>query len=392
MNKSNKLEIIGVLSISFLITSSFAVSSCLPEMMKTFSEYSRAEMEMLMSAPSFTMLLMIALTPILSRYLSERFMVITGLLTFGTAGLVPAFIESYPIIFAARICMGLGIGLLNAKAVSMIGERFTGDLRSKLQGIRCSMETLGQSALMMIVGFLLPFGWNYTFLVFSSAFVILLMYLAFVPVRKTANSDTSEGSTAAKANSGSYHLTKKDIFVIAKNLFLGLSLVSSQMIMSIRLTSYIVENGIGTSVDGANILSISVFFGFIGGIFFGKLMQIFRQRLLPLALLCIGFSLACIGCFDSLIMILIGACLANLFLTIGLSFMFNGLSDQVPVEALNTANSMVLVGCNLGASVTPFILTLISMINPDLATCYILYAIAHVLFSVLLFARTKKHA
>ncbi|MBE5972136.1 MAG: MFS transporter [Lachnoclostridium sp.] len=392
MNKSNKLEIIGVLAISFLITSSFAVSSCLPEMMKTFSEYSRAEMEMLMSSPSFTMLLMIALTPILSPYLSERFMVITGLLTFGIAGLVPVFIESYPIIFAARIFMGLGIGLLNAKAVSMIGERFTGDLRSKLQGIRCSMETLGQSALMMVVGLLLPFGWNYTFLVFSSAFVVLIMYLAFVPVRKKTNADIAEDSATAKPASGTYRLTSNDILVIAKNLFLGLSLVSSQMIMSIRLTSYIVENGIGTSVDGANILSISVFFGFIGGIFFGRLMQLFRQRLLPLTLLCIGGSLACIGFSGSLTMILIGACLANFFLTIGLSFMFNGLSDQVPVEALNTANSMVLVGCNLGASITPFILTLISMINPELSTCYILYAAVYAVFAVPLLVRTRKNA
>ena len=52
MNKSNKLEIIGVLSLSLLICSAFAVSSCVPEMVKDFPDQSRSTLELLMSAVS----------------------------------------------------------------------------------------------------------------------------------------------------------------------------------------------------------------------------------------------------------------------------------------------------------------------------------------------------
>ena len=324
MNHSKRMEIVGVLSLSLLITSAFAVSSCLPEMMKTFSEYDRSALELLMSAPSFTMLLMIALTPVISKFLSERFMVIAGLTTFGISGLVPVFVKSYTVIFIARIFMGLGIGLLNAKAVSMIGERFSGELRSKLQGLRCSMETLGQSALMLLVGLLLPYGWNYAFLVYASAFIILLMYLAFVPASNPLRSDMAD---PAADNTVSYRLTTKDWFVVIRNFLLGLTLVSGQMIISLRITSYLVEYGIGTSVDGANLLSISVFFGFIGGVLFGKLLQVFKNKVLPLALVVAGISLAAIGMFQNLTIITIASCMVNMCLTIGLSYMFNGLSD-----------------------------------------------------------------
>lgn len=387
MNHSKRMEIVGVLSLSLLITSAFAVSSCLPEMMKTFSEYDRSALELLMSAPSFTMLLMIALTPVISKFLSERFMVITGLTTFGISGLVPVFVKSYTVIFIARIFMGLGIGLLNAKAVSMIGERFTGELRSKLQGLRCSMETLGQSALMLLVGLLLPYGWNYAFLVYASAFIILLMYLAFVPASNPLRSDMAD---PAADNTVSYKLTTKDWFVVIRNFLLGLTLVSGQMIISLRITSYLVEYGIGTSVDGANLLSISVFFGFIGGVLFGKLLQVFKNKVLPLALVVAGISLAAIGMFQNLTIITIASCMVNMCLTIGLSYMFNGLSDQVPVGALNTANSMVLVGCNLGSSITPFIFGIIGMFSPKLTVSYLTYAVVFTVLGLIIFVNHKK--
>ena len=385
MNKSNKLEIIGVLSLSLLICSAFAVSSCVPEMMKDFPDHSRSTLELLMSAPSFSMLTMIALTPILSKFLSERFMVIAGLSIFGIAGLVPVFVKSYPLIFLARISMGVGIGLLNAKAVSMIGERFTGDLRSKLQGLRCSMETLGQAALMLVVGFLLPYGWNYAFLVYASAFVILLIYLFCVPSRTT--SETVEKHTDTTE---AYKLTSKDWMIIVRNFLLGLTLVTGQMVISLRITSYLVEYGIGTAVDGANILSISVFCGFIGGVLFGKLLAVFKKKLLPLALLIVGLSLGCIGLFQNLPIIAAAACAANMFMTIGLSYMFNGLSDQVPVGALNTANSMVLVGCNLGSSITPAIFGAIAMFSPKLTVTYFAYAAVFILLAAIVFMNLKK--
>ena len=177
MNKSNRLEIVGILSLSLILTASFSVSSCLPGMMETFKGYSLASLELVMTLPAISMTVVIAISSILSKYINERVMIVSGLLLYGISGITPVFLSSYPVLFVCRILMGVGTGLINAKAVSLIGERFTGTLQQKLQGIRCSMETLGQATLTLIVGFLLPYGWKYSFSIYGVAFVILFMYL-----------------------------------------------------------------------------------------------------------------------------------------------------------------------------------------------------------------------
>ena len=370
MKKSNILEIIGILSLSLILLSSFAVSSCLPDMLQLFPDHDRASVEFLISSPSISMVFMIALTPFLTRYLHERLIITVGLLLCGICGTIPFFTHSYSVFSISRILMGVGIGLLNAKAVSLIGERFTGTLRLKLQGIRCSMETIGQAVMFFVVGQLLRFGWNYAFLIYGIALVILCMYWAFVPT--IPKQKASMASSEASDHTGT--INRKSVFVIVTNFLLGMILVSSAVIMSLRLTSYVVESNLGTAVDGANILSLSVFAGFLGGLIFGKLMQKFGRHVLPLSLLFMAAGMTAIGSGSSLIMVGFGACVCNFFITIGTSYMFNGLSEQLPVDILNTANSIVLVGCNLGSCTISFVLQAIGLINPELYFAYLCYA------------------
>lgn len=383
MKKSNILEIIGILSLSLLLLSAFAVSSCLPEMLLAFPDHDRASVEFLISSPSTSMVVMIALTPFLTRYLKERTMIVAGLLLCGVCGMVPVFVQSFSIISISRILMGVGIGFLNARAISLIGEHFTGTLRLKLQGIRCSMEPIGQSIMILAAGQLLRFGWNYAFLIYGIAFVILFLYLAFVPTNdaihtnETADAaiDGNSNSTAASATSKRSLLRAHEIKIIITSFLLGMTLVSSAVSLSLRLTSYVVDAGIGSAVDGATILSISVFAGFLGGLAFGKLMQMFGHMLLPLSLLAIAVGMAAISLGGNLVVVAVGACLSNCFITVGTSYMFNRLSDELPVSSLNTGNSIVLIGCNLGSCTISFILQAIGLINPSLSFAYLCYAI-----------------
>ena len=387
MKKSNILEIIGILSLSLILLSSFAVSSCLPDMLQLFPDHDRASVEFLISSPSMAMMFMIALTPFLARFLNERLLVTLGLLLCGICGIVPFFNHSFSVFSVSRILLGVGIGLLNAKAVSLIGERFTGTLRLKLQGIRCSMETIGQAVMFFVVGQLLRFGWTYAFLIYGTAFVILIMYWFFVPTAQTH--ETTEDNSNSAPNR-SVKIGKKEGVVIFLNFLLGATLVSSAVLMSLRLTSYVVESGLGTAVDGANILSLSVFAGFLGGMIFGKLMQKFGRLVLPLSLLFMAGGMAAISLGSSLVLVGVGACVCNFFITIGTSYMFNGLSEQLPVEFLNTANSIALVGCNLGSCTISFILQAIGLVNPSLSFAYFCYAIVLAVLSAVIFFKSFK--
>ena len=401
MKNTNRLEIIGILSLSLMLTSTFAISSCLPEMMNTFHEYDRSSVEFLVSSTTFSVILMIALTPILSRYLSERFMIVSGLLIYGVCGTAPFFLTSYPMILASRIVMGLGVGMVNAKAVSIIGERFSGDLRSRLLGIRCSMETIGQTVLMFAVGQLLHLGWNYAFLIYIAAFLILIIYLAFVPAKKqrqsmescTVDSDDQPCSGVSPSEAREKKqakISQKDCMIILFYALFGFTLVSASSVNNLRITTYIVDTGIGAATDGATILSVAVFFGFLGGLAFGKLMEKLGDLVLPPGLLGVTVGMTAIGFASNLALVAFGACICNFCITLATSYMFNGLSEQLSTEALGIGNSIVLVGCNLGACTISFVLQAINLISPELTIGFFFYAVLYLILAVGFFVKSGR--
>lgn len=381
MKKRNYMEIIGILALSLILTSALAVSSCLPEMLQAFPNHSRSSVELLMSVPAFSMMLVIASSPVILKYFNERSMITTGLLIYGIAGMGPLLFKSFTWIFLSRIFMGIGLGLLNTKAVSMIGERFSGNLQQRLQGIRCSMETLGQATLTMIAGQLLGIKWNYAFLIYCIGFVILFMYLTFVP----EPSDTLRRITAQKREN--YKITSKEWVVIFQNAILGGIIVCSSVSNSLRIASYVTEKGLGTDVNGATILSIATFAGFLGGLVFGNLMKVFKQYMLPFSLFTGAIGFATIAFADNLIVVAVGTSICGFAVTSCTSFIFNRLSTRLPVKALDTGNSVVLVGCNLGSFSTPFVLRTVNVVSSDLSVGFLAFAVLYLIISIVVLIR-----
>ena len=74
--------------------------------------------------------------------------------------------------------------MINAKAISIISERYQGKTRIKMLGLRGSAEVVGASLITLAVGQLLAFGWTATFLAYSAGFLVLTLYLLFVPYGK----------------------------------------------------------------------------------------------------------------------------------------------------------------------------------------------------------------
>lgn len=372
MSKRKKLEIIGVLSLSFILTSALAVSGGIPAMIEEFSNYSRGDVELLLSVTAFTMMLMIILSPLIAKYIPERTVVSVGLLIYAVTGILPVFIQSYPLIFASRIVFGLGTGLVNAKAITMVGERFTGDLQQKLQGIRCSMETLGQTILTLSAGKLLVFGWNYSFLVYSVAFLILIIFLMFVPEK--ANSFAANASEPATKGK----LTSRELPFIVGNALLGFLMVSTNVSLSLRISSYMLETGIGTASDGAMIMSISTFAGFIAGIVFGSMAEKLGKHLHTVSL-AIGLTgLFVIMIANNFVFVAAGASLVGFCVTCCTSKVFGSLPEHLPSNTLATANACVLVGCNMGSFTAPFVLRIIDQMNPALKTTFLAYGTIYI--------------
>ena len=126
------MEKISILSLSLVLTTSFSISSALPAMFDFYKDYPADKVELLVSLPSIGIMVMLLLNGLIERFLSERIMIVTGLLIMSACAFVPILNPSYNLVFLSRLIFGLGTGLINAKAISIISERYQGHERIQL--------------------------------------------------------------------------------------------------------------------------------------------------------------------------------------------------------------------------------------------------------------------
>lgn len=118
------MEKASILALSLVLTTAFSISSSLPAMFQYYKNYSSSQVELLVSLPSIGIMSLLMFNSVLERFVSERFMIILGLILYSICGLIPFFNQSYNLVFASRFVFGLGLGMMNPRAIAIISERF----------------------------------------------------------------------------------------------------------------------------------------------------------------------------------------------------------------------------------------------------------------------------
>lgn len=359
------MEKAAILSLSLMLISTFSVSSALPEMLKHFEGYPRDRVEMLISVTSFAIMITIILNTWLSRYVSERASVVIGILLLVAGGITPVFRQEYGIMFAARVILGIGIGLINARAINIINERYTGDEQATLLGFRGASEVLGNAVLTLVAGRLLLIHWKYAFAVYLTGIPILLMYLIFVPASPVKK---------AEKNRPSDRLGKKELLFVL--LYAGLAWLTICVNCSntMRIPGLVLEKGYGTEADASVILSLMLAVGIVAGIFFGRLEKMLGDKLTVIGLFLFGAGMVAAAYAENLLVLGIGAVFAGIAYDILITCAFYKIGAELPKNTVNLATSIVLVGCNLGASGSPIVLKVIDACSDQVTAPFFTYA------------------
>ena len=371
MNGKQTTEKLAVLSLSLMLTSAYAVSTVLPQMLGFFDGYRRDQVELLISVPSFAVTAMIILNAWLARLLRERLAIVTGLLLLTLGGIAPVFTSSYWLIFGSRILLGTGIGMINARAISIISERYRG-----------SAEVLGNALMTLAAGQLLKIRWNAAFWVYALGFGILVLYLLFVPVKAPAGiSHAEETEIREKSFSG-----REFLFTLPYAL-LGFTVICINVSNTMRIPTLVLEKQFTTESGASVILSVMLAMGIFSGLSFGRLQKLFREKLTAISMLLVGLGLLLIALAGNLALVVAGAVLCGFFYTVVLTCIFNTVSDRLPLALVNTATSEVLVGCNLGAALAPVVLRVIGFCSGASVAPFFAYAVAAAIIGGILFMK-----
>lgn len=362
------LEKMSLLGLSLLLISAFSISTALPPMLDYYSPtYNASQVELLVSVPSFSVVAMLLLNPFVDKWLNDRQLIMTGLILLSSAGIFPFFVQWYPLVLLSRLVFGMGIGFINAKAISIISQRYQGKERIQMLGIRGSVELIGGASCSLLVGQLLKIHWTLAFLIYGFGFIILAMYLLFVPPMEQI-----EKKEIQKSKQG---LNKKDFAMI-----LGMALLSGFVIcinssISLRVPLFQVDGKTIVGGESALVLSLEQGIGIAAGLSFASLLAHIKNRLLPMALLCLSICLFGIALANNLLILILSSVGVGFFYSIILTFIFHRLSECIARNLLNKATAYVLLGCNLGSAVSPYVLKLLALVSSSFSWIFLAYAI-----------------
>lgn len=361
------LEKMSLLGLSLLLISTFSISTALPPMLDYYSpSFSAAQVELLVSVPSFSVVAILLLNSFIDKWLSDRQLIVTGLLLLSSAGIFPFFVQAYPLVLLSRIAFGMGIGLINAKAIAIISQRYQGKERVQMLGIRGSMELIGGASCSLLVGQLLKIHWTFAFLIYGFGFVILIMYLLFVP--------SMEQVEKKQITKRKQVLNKKDLGMILGMALLAGFVICINSSISLRVPLFQVAGKTIESGQSALVLSLEQGIGIVAGLSFASLIGHFKNRLLLIVMFLLAVCLFGMSVASNLPILILSSVGVGFFYSIILTIIFNRLSESIARNLLNKATAYVLLGCNLGSALSPYVLKLLALISPSFSWIFLAYA------------------
>ena len=378
------LEKVSILSLSLVLITSFSISSALPAMFDYYQGYSTGQVELLVSLPSFGIMAMLLLNGVLERLFPERLQLTLGLLILSISGTAPFWYQGYYFVFATRLLFGIGVGMLNAKAISIISERYHGKTRIQMLGFRGSAEVVGASILTLAVGQLLAFGWTATFLAYAAGLVVLVLFLLFVPYNKEEVHESKQKPEEVVRLTRSM---KQLIFFLAIGAAV---IVCTNTAITFRIPSLMIEAGFGDAQLSSLVLSAMQLIGILAGISFSFLISAFKEKLLLVAGVTFGIGQIIIALSPSLWVVVAGSVLGGFAYSIALTTVFQLISERIPAKLLNKATSYTVLGCSFGASLTPFVLSGIGLVTTNGRMTFIILGAWMIVTSVLVSLLLKK--
>ena len=354
MNKQNKLNLltkISVLSVSLIITTGPAISPLLPDISNHYNNISEAAIESLSTVQQFSVVISLIIANFISKKIGIKKTVILGLLLAGFAGVVPFFIDNFYVILISRIVFGVGVGFFNSLAITIIDLLYSGSTKTKLLGIRTSMEQLGYSLASLMIGALLLLGWRFGFLIYVWAIPISFIFWKYVPEVQSK----TDKNNLKKNNSSNESHGKKQIGFVFLTLFLMLVTLCDTGI-NVELPKLLVEQKIGTGTLAGIIIAMKTTMAMIVGIFFGKIYNLLHWWVVPSGI--VAFLIGSLAIPQGhLWLVCLGSVISGIGSPLIGTYAFKTISETAPSGKENAINTLVLIGFNAGSFVAPIALT-----------------------------------
>lgn len=289
--KMPTISLLAILSISLCINlPGLAVSPMLGKLHQVFHS-SELESQLLTSLPNLVMIPVVLIAGRISTPKWQTAVLVTGLVTFFTGGLLSLFANSMGyLIFLGCLC-GVGCALVVPIAAGYVSEWFTGSPRQRDLGLKSTTSNAMVIVANLFVGWIIVKNWHWAFAVY----LVPIIPLALVPfmtqryIRKNrilaAPAKGSGGDDTSKA----YHFQGRESFRMLVALII-LYVLLTYATTSISYYAPFMMDHYGMNTTEVGIVTAAYYLMVaVSGAFVSRLKRFFGR---PVMFICLGICSA----------------------------------------------------------------------------------------------------
>lgn len=338
----------SLLSASLLVGSAPAINANIPAMASAFDTIPLAMIEMLTTVPSLFLMISVLISSFIAKKIGYKQTASLGLLIVAVSGILPVFVSNFYLILISRAMLGFGIGLFNSLTVALVNSFYQGKDRAKMYGLQSAFEGAGGIFITFIAGQLLKIGWQAPFLAYAIAIPVCIVFIKFIPKVATANDISVDTNVIVKENG-----FKKDNIMLISFIALLFVAASLYMTMGIKISTLITTVGYGNASDASLVIILLSLGAITAGTLFSKIIKIFKQLTPIIGLLILALAMFLIGISNSMIITFAGGFLTGFGFKIFMPYLIDRINNS-QIKNTPLATSLLLVGFNLGAFISPY--------------------------------------
>lgn len=328
-----------VLAPSFVLTSILAIVPALARIQEAFPDVSTSVIQMLVTLPSLVAFPVILLSGWLTGLMTKKQIAIISLFLMLAGGLMPLFIyHSFPLLLAASVIFGLGLGGVSPMTTALVYEHFPED-KDAMLGYMGAFLGGGGMLFSFLGGYLATIGWRYAYLSYLIVVPVIILVILL------PKGIIQKGSTSFKGLfSGAlvYYLVQCVIASIGYNVF------------NTNISMYIQAAGLGDSDTAGVITAVYSAVSVVGGILTGKIMAGLGRYTLTVLFIAAGLGMLSIFIGQALILVLVGAFLVGFTFSVFMPAGYSRATASAPAAASTLAISVYCCSHQLGQFLTPF--------------------------------------
>jgi MFS family permease len=176
-------------NITLLISSTLTVMAgaiiapALPEISQAFSHLPDAELlsKLILTLPALVIAMLAPVAGYFTDRSGRRRVLLFSLVLYALAGTTGAYLSDIYLILVGRAFLGMAVGALMTAVVTLIGDYFEGEERSRFMGYQAAFAGVGGLFFIAGGGLLADISWRAPFWIYGFSLLVMLLAWLFVP-------------------------------------------------------------------------------------------------------------------------------------------------------------------------------------------------------------------